>query len=238
MTMRNALLGAGLAVAATVSLGGAAQASVITINMGLTAENFTLYGMGETFAGSQVGTYTVGQGSSTYDGTTSTFTMSGAITGGNTAGLNSGTYQFVTTYLGPDSPTAGPNAPKAVANAPNSNSFVYSFLDPSTNMTLFIQTPNGNFSEALVTNGVFQAGFGFSYANTVCTGLGVNPCSQALVGNTPGATITGHITGQVSLNSDTLNGGVPEPASWALMLLGFGGLGAALRQRRRAALAA
>jgi hypothetical protein len=28
-------------------------------------------------------------------------------------------------------------------------------------------------------------------------------------------------------------GGVPEPASWALMLLGFGGLGAALRHQRR-----
>lgn len=32
-------------------------------------------------------------------------------------------------------------------------------------------------------------------------------------------------------------GGVPEPASWTLMLLGFGGLGAALRTRRRPALA-
>ena len=29
------------------------------------------------------------------------------------------------------------------------------------------------------------------------------------------------------------NAGVPEPSMWALMLLGFGGLGAALRQRRR-----
>ena len=27
---------------------------------------------------------------------------------------------------------------------------------------------------------------------------------------------------------------VPEPASWAMMLLGFGGLGAVLRRRRRA----
>jgi PEP-CTERM motif len=32
-------------------------------------------------------------------------------------------------------------------------------------------------------------------------------------------------------------GGVPEPASWALMLVGFGGLGAALRLRRRQTLA-
>jgi len=29
-------------------------------------------------------------------------------------------------------------------------------------------------------------------------------------------------------------GGVPEPATWALMLLGFGGAGAAIRSRRRA----
>jgi hypothetical protein len=33
-------------------------------------------------------------------------------------------------------------------------------------------------------------------------------------------------------------GGVPEPASWALMILGFGGAGAALRTRRRQAVCA
>ena len=33
------------------------------------------------------------------------------------------------------------------------------------------------------------------------------------------------------------NGGVPEPASWALMIAGFGLTGAMLRRRRRAACA-
>jgi hypothetical protein len=37
---------------------------------------------------------------------------------------------------------------------------------------------------------------------------------------------------------DTLSGGVPEPATWGLMLVGFGGLGAMMRRRRSAALTA
>ncbi|MGZ3402835.1 MAG: PEPxxWA-CTERM sorting domain-containing protein [Phenylobacterium sp.] len=37
---------------------------------------------------------------------------------------------------------------------------------------------------------------------------------------------------------DVTGGSVPEPASWALMILGFGGAGAVLRRRRRTALAA
>jgi PEP-CTERM motif len=40
------------------------------------------------------------------------------------------------------------------------------------------------------------------------------------------------------LNAVTFSGPIPEPASWAMMLLGFGGLSAALRSRRRLAVAA
>jgi PEP-CTERM motif len=77
-------------------------------------------------------------------------------------------------------------------------------------------------------------------------------------GNPPGTgdqsegfTVSYHFTGEqvksIAFTSGTSNafefdklaGGVPEPASWALMILGFGGAGVALRaQRRRQAVCA
>jgi hypothetical protein len=43
-------------------------------------------------------------------------------------------------------------------------------------------------------------------------------------------------TGNVAATGvPTTGGGVPEPATWAMMLMGFGGLGAMLRNRRRQA---
>jgi hypothetical protein len=36
-----------------------------------------------------------------------------------------------------------------------------------------------------------------------------------------------------NITYDTLATGVPEPATWGMMILGFGGVGATLRQRRR-----
>ncbi|MBS0362944.1 MAG: PEPxxWA-CTERM sorting domain-containing protein [Proteobacteria bacterium] len=42
--------------------------------------------------------------------------------------------------------------------------------------------------------------------------------------------------GAVSNISEAVVAAVPEPATWALMLLGFGGLGATLRRRRRSLL--
>ena len=49
-------------------------------------------------------------------------------------------------------------------------------------------------------------------------------------------TVTGNIvSGPSASYSGTINfGAVPEPATWAMMLLGFGGIGMAMRRRRQA----
>ena len=45
-------------------------------------------------------------------------------------------------------------------------------------------------------------------------------------------TISSTGMGNVELDNVLYAGGVPEPATWAMLLMGFGGLGAALRRRR------
>lgn len=59
---------------------------------------------------------------------------------------------------------------------------------------------------------------------------------QMIVRGTSGG--NGSYGGVLSFAAAALTGGVPEPASWALMIVGFGGIGATLRCRRRQALAA
>lgn len=70
--------------------------------------------------------------------------------------------------------------------------------------------------------------FGSSNPNTGCakTGLTIT-CS------TPGTTSLNSFTAHAG--GDFQYGAVPEPATWGLMLVGFGGMGALLRSRRRMA---
>ena len=57
-----------------------------------------------------------------------------------------------------------------------------------------------------------------SFDNTPC---GAGYCNYAGGGNAG-----------VFLDNVSVTGGVPEPAAWAMMLIGFSGLGALLRRRR------
>lgn len=66
-------------------------------------------------------------------------------------------------------------------------------------------------------------------------GAGFGSSTQSVLTN-GGALLFGSIS---SAQFSSVTAGVPEPASWTMMLLGFGGLGALLRSRRsRSALAA
>jgi hypothetical protein len=218
---------------ATSLAAGNASADTIFVNTGPSSQDFTLYGLGPVITPG-IGVFSVGQGAGTYDvGTnTSTFTLSGAITGGS-AGYNSGTYAFVTTYAGSDTPAPGPNAPLAQSNPSNTNEFQYFFLDPSTTMTLdLFGTPTGDHVIPLVDAGNFLGpGFSFLFTNPTCTG--VSPCDQNTVGVTLGATIFGPVDISASF---TATSAVPEPSTWAMMILGFAGIGAMTYRRRKSAM--
>ena len=68
--------------------------------------------------------------------------------------------------------------------------------------------------------------------------VAVNPGGNILVVNGTSGGLYSY-GGNVSFNKLTaVQTGVPEPASWALMIMGFGGIGGALRNRRRTLAAA
>lgn len=64
------------------------------------------------------------------------------------------------------------------------------------------------------------------YGHTSSLSIGPLPDGVSMTFDAPGF-----------LSGATTGGGVPEPAVWALLLLGFGGAGAVLRQRRRTTMA-
>lgn len=217
-------------IAFAVSLAGVAvQAEAISVSLGAGSQSLTLYGQGAVAPG--IGSFTVSQGASSFDGVTSTFLFSGAITGGD-PGLASGTYSFVTTYAGANTPQGGPNAPLAQSNPSDTTFFFYNAFDTSTTTTLFLNTPGQTYAIPLVSGGKFVAGtdYFFKFIKPTCTGIVV--CNQNGVGLTPGATISGPVTISASFAQATSVPRVPEPSTWAMLIVGFGGIGIAARSRR------
>jgi PEP-CTERM motif len=209
----------------------AMNAATINISTGSTAQNFVLTGLGPV-PPSGDGTYSIAQGACVSGGGSTTCSMTGSYTG-SAAGYLAGTFDFITTYQGTD-----PLSIQGQSQNPTSDNFFYDFLSPTTNMNLELFDISGNdYNISLVKNGSFVpgTGFGFSYVTVACAGLpAATPCSQANVGQVPGATTTGPVTIGASfdtLDAVPLQGTTPEPST--LVLFGTGVLALAGAVRRK-----
>jgi hypothetical protein len=216
------------ALAAVILVMGTNARADTIINLGQSNELFTEFGLGETSSGSNIGQWSMAQGTGSNDGTTSTYTLSGSILSTNLAGFTSGgTYSFVTTYTGPLAPSG--NAPIGVATGPGSSTFTYSVLDPSTTMTLNLVDGTNSITETIFANNMFNANFSFSpVGQSSCGGVAVAICSPADVGVTNGASFSSDVTIAIDIAS-----AVPEPSTWAMMILGFCGIGFMAYRRKQ-----
>jgi len=110
----------------------------------------------------------------------------------------------------------------------------------------FVETGNGNFDGLkygldwagtannghLTTTGIKEVKFDVIGANTTVAAFAANPNLYFKV-DVASIFPTGAV--RTGIVEATLSPGVPEPETWALMILGFGGAGAMLRRSRRTA---
>jgi hypothetical protein len=138
-------------------------------------------------------------------------------------------YQFVT--------TGGPhtlftfNIDDASYGVTNVDPSVLSWDQPGTNPDF------GTFTDAIVCTGCSNGGAGA--VDGPLTFTVTNTTLDAFTPNSDGFTFSADIVGNRitgAVGDGGLTPGVPEPATWAMMILGLGMVGAGLRMRRRSAL--
>jgi hypothetical protein len=187
-----------------------AHADPVTVNLGLTAENFNMAGNGPNSSG--LGTYTITMGACTATGANTTCTLSGSFTG-TTPGFTSGAYSLVTTY-----PGTGSTPFLGVEQAAGSNYFQFSSAPQTATMTLNLVSSTGTVVVPMLQSDQFVTGnsFGFLYGGSAtCSGTAVSSCNVAQVGLASGSSITGPVTGTATF--------VQSSRAYYISQLAFGG---------------
>ena len=174
-----------------------AQASLVTLNLGQSAQNVTLNGTGPN--SSSLGTYVVTLGACTPAGTTTSCVVSGAFTS-DAPGLESGTYTLTTVYSG-----TGTSPLLAVQQSAGSNFFFFSSIPSDATINLTLVSSSGTVIVPVVSHSAFINGatFGLIYTQAaVCSGTPVAPCAVGQVGLANGSVITGPTTGTAQFNQN------------------------------------
>jgi uncharacterized protein (TIGR03437 family) len=162
---------------------GEAQQGNITL--GQSTQTLTLTGIGPNVSGD--GTSTLSWSDCSYNGTATTCTLSGPFTGFGPGGTGEGTWDLQLIY-----PGNGPSPVTAITQ-PGSDLFTIS-LSAGTIHFIFNESNGTSITFPYLTGDVV-----FVPGLTACTG---NPadCGPGAVGQTPGATETGPVTGTFNPN--------------------------------------
>lgn len=227
MQLKNILAGATLATAALVA--GGANASTISW-ADLTADNGTNTVTGSITTGSGTVGVTIGTGSVNY-----------AFAQINNTGID---YWATGTYNGAYNK---PSTSDIVALNPAGTTTI-TFSQAVTNPYLAMISWNGAIVSFNDTFSVVAQGCGYWGCGTytpINGDTGLNNPGEATAflqfnGTVTSLTVTDTVPENwhgltVGIGGIASTGGVPEPATWGLMLVGVGGAGLALRARRKAA---
>ena len=152
------------------------------------------------------------------------YSCSGTFTGAPSGACDPGAYQF--TFNTTDGPQTFFNAPNLDLQPGTDHIFLFGTFSPV----------GGNAAPGTYT--FYNLGFFFQFQQTNPNYDSTDPTSPpVLFGQTPAfAQSCSNSDASCAFTRDVLSapGVVPEPGTWALMILGFGGAGAMLRRRRTA----
>jgi hypothetical protein len=209
-----------------IALPAAHATPVVTVDLGLSSQNFTLVGQGTN---NPYGTYINLQGACSSGASTTSCLLSGAFTG-TTAGFTDGTYQLITTYPNGEPLTSTSADP---LGGPNQNYF--NSNPPAAGTTIYLDlTDNGlSYDIPIFANGAYDAQLYFGFTNPTCggTSLGGAPCNQIDVGQVAGATYGGPAIGSVNF-LEPATATTPEPSSFLLFGTALLSLGAFVGYKR------